>query len=149
MSLAVITPTTPGMFSAFDVSMDFIFAWCSVLLTTASSSASWSLMSAENGATPHAFNMAEGRGWDTPIFGPFGSGLTLSGVVSPRINLAASITASMILAYPVQRQRLCSRAFFISALSGFGLRSRRAFVAMIIPGVQNPHCTAPDRTYAS
>ena len=40
--------------------------------------------------------MDDGRGCETPILGPFGSGRTASGVVSPRTKRPASLTASMI-----------------------------------------------------
>ncbi len=43
-------------------------------------------MSAENSASPHALSIADGLGWDIPIFGPFGSGLISAGAISPLIN---------------------------------------------------------------
>ena len=69
---------------------------------------------------------------------------TSSGVFSPRIKLPASLTASMILTYPVQRHRLRASPRLIAASLGFGFWSSRTLVAMIMPGVQYPHWMAPD-----
>ena len=98
---------------------------------------------------PAGFDQAEGLGCETPIIPAAAAGLTASGVVSPRRNFAARFTASKIFTYPVQRHRLRASAFFMVSLSGSGSRSRSAFVAMIMPGVQNPHWTAPASTKAS
>src|SRR5262245_48273723 len=48
----------------------------------------------------------------------------------------ASFTASMILAYPEQRQRLPASASRISGTLGFFLRRSSASAVRIIPGVQ-------------
>ena len=84
------------MASAAEVSMLLMRACLCGLRTPAISSAPGTTMSAVNWAVPHALSMADGRGCDTPILGPSGSGRTSSGVVSPRRNRAASWTASMI-----------------------------------------------------
>ncbi len=84
------------MAAAAVVSMPRIMAWAWGLCTAASSSAPGNEMSAVNWATPQALIMADGRGCDTPILGPSGSGRSASGVVSPRRNAPASLTASTI-----------------------------------------------------
>src|SRR5215472_16349014 len=66
---------------------------------------------------------------------------TLGGV-SPRITAAPSMIASTMLWYPVQRQRLPSRYSRTSRSDGLGLFLTRSRALMIIPGVQNPHCSA-------
>src|SRR5262249_2642968 len=53
---------------------------------------------------------------------------------------AASLTDSMIFTYPVHRQRFPDKAVRISLSVGVGLRRRSASAAIIIPGVQKPHC---------
>ena len=91
-----MTPTTPGIASAADVSMPRIRAWACGLRTTASSSAPGIRMSAPNAAVPQALAMALGRGWETPIGGASGPGIRSAGVISPRRKRPASWTASMI-----------------------------------------------------
>jgi hypothetical protein len=49
-------------------------------------------------------------------------------------------------AVPVHRQMLPDSSSRISVSVGCGLRSRSACAAMISPGVQKPHCTAPQST---
>ena len=51
--------------------------------------------------------------------------------------------ALMIGSYPVQRQRFPERAMRISSSSGLGFFSSSAYADINIPGVQKPHCTAP------
>jgi hypothetical protein len=55
-------------------------------------------------------------------------------------HVAAALTASTIFAYPVQRQRFPPSASRISSSLGCGRRRSSASAAMIIPGVQKPHC---------
>src|SRR5215472_5909654 len=43
--------------------------------------------------------------------------------------------------YPVQRHRLPDRAQRTSSSVGSGLASRSALAVIIMPGVQNPHCS--------
>ena len=57
---------------------------------------------------------------------------------------AAVLTALTMFWYPVQRQRLPSRPSRIACSSGSGCSRSRSIDAMIIPGVQNPHCNAWD-----
>ena len=74
MSAAVRTPATPGMAAAarrVDAADQGVGEG---LCTAASSSAPGRSMSAVNSATPQALSMAEGRGCETPILGPSGSG---------------------------------------------------------------------------
>ena len=52
---------------------------------------------------------------------------------------ATERTASTIFTYPVHRQKWPARAFLISCSEGLSFSSRRALLARIIPGVQNPH----------
>jgi hypothetical protein len=59
---------------------------------------------------------------------------------NPAGHLAAVLTASTIFAYPVQRQRLPPRATRTSSSLGWGRRRSSASAAMIMPGVQKPHC---------
>ncbi len=49
----------------------------------------------------------------------------------------------MMAPYPVHRQMLPARASLISAVVGAGLVPKRSVAATTIPGVQNPHWTAP------
>src|ERR1700682_4338445 len=66
------------------------------------------------------------------------AGAVLSAPVA--ITLAAAWIDFTMLWYPVQRQRLPSSPTRISRSVGFGLRSSSCLAAMIIPGVQKPHC---------
>ncbi|RWA55197.1 hypothetical protein AU476_07945 [Cupriavidus sp. UYMSc13B] len=63
--------------------------------------------------------------------------------------LAVFSIASMILVYPVQRQMLPAIAKRISSRVGFGFASSSALAATTKPGVQNPHCAAPQRMNCS
>lgn len=56
---------------------------------------------------------------------------------------------SIILVYPVQRQKLPSSPFRICSSVGLGLASRSTFEDKIMPGVQKPHCKPPTSTKAS
>ena len=97
MSEARRKPTTPGIFSAAEVSMDLMMPWNTVLRTTASSTASGgSGMSSLNCARPQALSIAVGRTWETPSMLLPSRARTASGVVSFRMNRPASWTASMI-----------------------------------------------------
>ena len=60
-----------------------------------------------------------------------------------------SSTASMILRYPVHRQRTPPNASITSLSDGFAFFSRSAVAETSIPGVQAPHCAAPCRRNAS
>lgn len=62
---------------------------------------------------------------------------------SPRITAAASITASTMGLYPVQRQTLPCRVnhSLTSSRVGSGLRIRSPLADMMNPGEQKPHCT--------
>ncbi len=55
----------------------------------------------------------------------------------------------MIRPYPVHRQTLPASSSRISVSVGSPVRSSRSWTAMISPGVQNPHCTAPASTKAA
>ncbi len=57
--------------------------------------------------------------------------------------LAACFTASTIFTYPVHLHMFPLKAFLISASVGSGFTSSNALELMTIPGMQNPHCTAP------
>ena len=70
---------------------------------------------------------------------------------SPRITLAAAITASTICLYPVQRHTFLvfwnqSRT---SSRVGSGFCSNRAYAETMKPGTQKPHCTAPQFIHAT
>ena len=54
--------------------------------------------------------------------------------------LAAHWIERTMLWYPVQRQKLPSSACRISVSEGSGLFCNKSAAAMIMPGVQNPHC---------
>ena len=77
----------------------------------------------------------------TPYSSPFSRSSSIC--ASPRRIAAASSIPSMIFLYPVHRQILPRIAFLISSSVGSGFLSINAFPAITIPGVQNPHCTAP------
>src|SRR5947209_2911351 len=55
---------------------------------------------------------------------------------------AADSTPSMIVSYPVQRQRLPESVSRTSASVGFGFSCSKAVICMTKPGVQNPHWKA-------
>ena len=55
---------------------------------------------------------------------------------------AARMTARTMFWYPVQRHRLPSRPSRTSCSVGLGLSRSRSAAAMIMPGVQYPHCSA-------
>ena len=80
-------------------------AWGWGLRRVASSKASGTRISAVKWAVPQALIMADGLGWLIPsaLSSPWGR--TASGLMSPFRKRAANKTASMILVYPVQRQR--------------------------------------------
>src|SRR5262249_35014104 len=56
------------------------------------------------------------------------------------IFFAAHCTDWTMCWYPVQRQRFPSSPWRISSSLGSGLRCRICVAAMIMPGVQYPHC---------
>ena len=62
------------------------------------------------------------------------------GEIVATLTLEASSTALTMLWYPVHRQRLPSRPLRTSSSVGLGLSARRPAAAMIMPGVQYPHC---------
>src|SRR6185437_9646456 len=62
-------------------------------------------------------------------------------VVTPALP-AAFRTALTMFWYPVQRHRLPSSPSLTSSSVGCGLSRNRSAAAMIMPGVQYPHCSA-------
>jgi len=56
-----------------------------------------------------------------------------------RLRSAARSTASTTCSYPVHRHRFPDRCSRTSSAVGEGFSARRAWAAMINPGVQNPH----------
>ena len=97
-------------------------------------------MSSTYSPYPNVFSLASTRCTRSPSF----QVNSFFGIPFPsRLIFAANSTASMIFLYPVQRQMLLRSANAISSLVGFGFLSRSPFVQMTIPGIQNPHCTAP------
>src|SRR5580700_7326989 len=59
---------------------------------------------------------------------------------------AAAMMACTMATYPVHRHRLPARPARTSYWVGLGFCCSSARAAMIIPGVQNPHCRAPYST---
>ena len=110
-------------------------------------SGSLSPKSAPNSQSPVTFARADGRIALEPIkLLPSGSLHHKSSFfISPRISLAASITASTNGLYPVHLHTfLCFwNQSLTSSLEGLIFSSKSALAETINPGVQKPHCAAP------
>src|SRR6266487_2263937 len=70
-------------------------------------------------------------------------------VIYTLIISAALRTAATGLTYPVHLQILPASAALTSSSSGCGCSCKKAYVLMIKPGVQYPHCAAPSSANAS
>ncbi|MCK9303421.1 MAG: hypothetical protein M0P35_09565 [Bacteroidales bacterium] len=61
---------------------------------------------------------------------------------NPFPSFAARLTAFTMALYPVHLHRLPDNPSLIAFSSGSGFLESNAWEARIIPGMQNPHCTA-------
>ena len=102
-------------------------------------------MSAPKSHVPSTRESAVGFGKSEPYSRPSSGGVKVVSSIafSPRITAAASITASTMGLYPVQRQTLPCRVnhSLTSSRVGSGLRIRSPLADMMNPGEQKPHCT--------